>query len=310
MRVFLLMVAITLTASCAQIKHTSISEKDIWLSGVSEKDIGLSKSLFFKKYSSGVTLQRVLVEKKAGIEVYTNVSTTGGNRIFIIFEDVDEFNKCPFSSSGKCRYSYAELNEKPIYTTDWAGTGKMAGFFSESDLSTGSSLISRVLFDKIKVYDEKKIAMIRGNMRSYGLSYNAAYSKWIANGQSLDDINLTGVKTNEISHNSGYLIDLETLNKLSSQVANVTPKYNPKDEHVTPKYNQKYEHVTQKSYESNPKESLAGKLISAVIDIYKLKEETKINNKNLREVQKAARIGTKSAIKKANLMKQAQKPMY
>ena len=299
MRVFLLMVAIILTASCTQRKHTSISEKDIWLSGVSEKDIGLSKSLFFKKYSSGVTLQRVLVEKKAGIEVYTNVSTTGGNRIFIIFEDVDEFNKCPFSSSGKCRYSYAELNEKPIYTTDWAGTGKMADFFSESDLSAGSSLISRVLFDKIKVYDEKKIAMIRGNMRSHGLSYNAAYSKWIENGQSLDDINLTGIKTNEIAHSSGYLIDLETLNKLSSQVANVTPKYNPKDEHMI-----------QKSYESNPKESLAGKLISAVIDIYKFKEETKINNENHREVQKAARIGTKSAIKKANLMKQAQKPMY
>ena len=308
MRLFLLLAVIILTTSCAQTGQvlvsgkdmwlSDVSGKDMWLSDVSEKDMGLSKASFFQKYS-GATLQRILVIEEAGIEVYTNVSIPVGNRIFILFEDVNEFNKCPFSSSGKCRYSYAKLNDKPIYTSDWAGTGNVSGFFSESDLNAGSSPVSKVLFDKLKVYDTKKLAVIRSIMLGYGLSYNAAYTKWIANGQSLDDSNLTGVKARSLSYTPGYSIDFEAPSK--------PPVLNA---YKSQKNNQKNQHTAQKSHQSNPQESLASKLIGAAIDIYKLKEESKINKKNLREAQKAARIGAKSAIKKAKLMKQAQKPMY
>lgn len=305
MRNFLLVIFIALATGCATTKR-NIS--------ISERDIGLDKASFFKKYSGGITLQRVATGIDTGIEVYTNVAIPGYERIFVIFENVNKFNKCPFSSSGECRYSYAKLNKKPIYTTDWAGTGRVAGFFSESDLNTDDSLISKALSLKIKEYDTEKALTIKNFMHDFNSSYEVAYGKWIVNGQNSDDANLTGEKTRETSltwSTTQKEEARETLHAWAATYNNHTPKksFNQPVNKVLA-YKARQEKKVEQLNKNKPQQSLLDKLIGAAIDVYKFKKKSEVTEKNLRKIRRAARAGERAAIRKANLQKRLQKTLY
>ena len=304
MRNFLLVFFIALATGCVSTKNIPISERDI----------GLDKASFFKKYSGGITLQRVATGIDTGIEVYTNVAIPGHERIFVIFESVNEFNKCPFSSSGECRYSYAKLNKKPFYTTDWAGTGRVAGFFGESDLNTEDSLISKALSLKIKEYDTEKALIIKKFMHDFNSSYEVAYEKWIVNGQNSDDKNLTGEKTRETSltWNAAQKEETgETPYSWATTYNNHTPKKSPNQPiNKTLANKAKQEKKAEQLNKNTSQQGLLAKLVDAAIDVYKFKKKSEVTEKNLRKIQRAARIGAKSAIRKANLKKQAQKTLY